>query len=101
MYLYNFLTAMLGVPASGLPFAQTFGFDLNAQVQPVFEGMIPQQNNIPQRQSAIEGISGLAPPFFLNPHGFSPNVVSNQPFIQAISHKIESTGNLPGDIIRQ
>ncbi len=51
---------MLGVPALGFPFAWTFGSDLNARVQPVFEGMIPQQNNIPQWQSAIEGISGLA-----------------------------------------
>jgi hypothetical protein len=60
MYPYSFLTAMLGVPALGFPFAWTFGSDLNARVQPVFEGMIPQQNNIPQWQSAIEGISGLA-----------------------------------------
>jgi hypothetical protein len=64
MYPYSFLTAMLEIPALWLPFARTFGSYLNGQVQHVVEGMIPQQNNIPQWQSAIEGISGLAPPSF-------------------------------------
>ena len=61
MYPFSFLTAMLGVPASGFPFAWTFDpiseFDL-------FEGMIPQRNNISLRQLATEGINGLAPPSF-------------------------------------
>ncbi len=31
MYLYSFLTAMLGVPATGLPFAWTFGSDFTLE----------------------------------------------------------------------
>jgi hypothetical protein len=84
MYPYSFLMAMLGVPTLGLPFAWTFGSDLNAQVQPVFEGMIPQGNNIPQWQSAIEGFSGLAPPSFLIHTGSPPTWL-------AISHLFQQS----------
>jgi hypothetical protein len=42
MYPDSFLMAMLGVPASRLPFAQTFGSNLSALVKPVFEGMTLQ-----------------------------------------------------------